>query len=249
MNRFFILPENITEESVLLSEQQSHQIRNVLRLKSTDHIIVLDNCGFEYEAELTDVNAKQVCACILDKRAIDSQTNLKLTVFQSMLARDKFEWVLQKCTELGVHCIVPVITRRSLVQKSGTVKSGKLQRWQRILTEAAEQSERAHIPVLDEALGFDKALKRAMSLDLPMIAVCRADADALRTVLQGNLGKGVSSAGVFIGPEGGFDPCEIEMAVRAGLKPVHLGQRILRTETAAVVFSALIMYESEGFYR
>jgi 16S rRNA (uracil1498-N3)-methyltransferase len=243
MNHFFVQPDQIQADAVRLNLGQSHQICHVLRLKQKDHIVVLDNSGYEYDIELESLSAREVCGRVLGKRPVQTEPTLSLTLFQSMLARDKFEWVLQKCTEVGVARIVPVITQRSLVQKKDRIKSGKLQRWQRILTEAAEQSGRGRVPVLEPPEALATALDKASTLNVSLIAVPDGQADSLREVLQRTAKQAISSVGLYIGPEGGFDPKEVKRANAAGARTVHLGRRILRTETAAVVTSALVLYE------
>ncbi len=243
MNRFFVQPDQIDRDAVRLNPGHSHQVCHVLRLKQKDRIVVLDNAGHEYEVELDDLSPREVCGRILSKQTVQTEPAICLTLFQSLLARDKFEWVLQKCTEVGVSRIVPVITQRSLVQKKDRIKPEKLQRWQRILTEAAEQSGRGRVPDLEPPEALVTALDKANTLDVSLIAVPDRQVDSLREALQRVAKQTISSVGLYIGPEGGFDPKEVKRANAAGARTVHLGSRVLRTETAAVVASALVLYE------
>jgi len=150
MNRFFVSKSDLHGEQVVLGRRQAHQIRNVLRMKTGDPLIVLDNAGFEYEAALTELRKDTAVAQIIEKRPAPAEPSVRLTLYQSLLARDKFELLLQKCTEIGVARFVPVITERSIVRNTDTVTPKKLARWRRILTEAAEQSHRGRIPELDQ---------------------------------------------------------------------------------------------------
>jgi 16S rRNA (uracil1498-N3)-methyltransferase len=165
---------------------------------------------------------------------------VKVILYQSLLAREKFEWVLQKCTEVGVAGFVPVISQRSVV-RTGTSAS-KLSRWQRILREAAEQSHRGRIPELSRPAGLQEVAGQCGAFDLSLVAVPAARTsigDCLRTIKK----KDNAAVGLFIGPEGGFTEREVELLTAAGAMAFSLGQRILRTETAAVVASSLVLYE------
>jgi len=239
-HRFFVDSECISGAEVILSGQQAHQICNVLRLKAGERIVVLDNSGDEYEVLLTTVEKAQVAGEVVEKRQAAGEPGVEITLFQSILKREKFELVLQKCTEVGVSRFVPVITQRGIVQK-GQIKEGKFERWQTILKEAAEQSNRGRIPKLDEPLKFSEALEQIGDFDCVLIA-----APAAKFSLRGCLekcGGEVKKIGLFIGPEGGFSQAELDLAGEKGVIEFGMGPRVLRTETAAVVAAALILYE------
>ena len=169
-HRFFVGAECISETEVILSAQQTHQICNVLRLKAGEHIVVLDNSGNEHEVLLKTVEKSQIVCEVVEKRKVAGEPEIEMTLFQSMLAREKFEFVLQKCTEVGVAWFVPVITDRCIVPK-GKIKEGKFERWQTILKEASEQSHRGRIPKLDEPVKFSEALDQTADFDCVLIAV------------------------------------------------------------------------------
>ena len=239
LHRFFVLPERIGGEEVVLTEQ-AHQIRDVLRLKVGERIIVLDNEGREYEVELTAAGRGEVRGKVVDRRQARGEPEVRITLYQSLLAREKFELVLQKCTEVGVAGFVPVFTERSVVWDSG-IKASRLGRWQRIIQEAAEQSRRGGLPELAEPVKFKDALRGLEGFDMSLIAAPGAGNKSLRACLGG--GKGAGSIALFIGPEGGFTEDEVGQACGNGAVAFSLGQRILRTETAAVVASSVILYE------
>jgi 16S rRNA (uracil1498-N3)-methyltransferase len=166
---------------------------------------------------------------------------VRIALFQSLLAREKFEWVLQKGTEVGVARFVPVQTERSIV-RARQIDAKKLTRWRRILTEAAEQSHRGRIPELADAATWSEALSQLGAFDRTLIAATSGQTRSLKETLQ--LGDNVpSSIAALIGPEGGFSDDEVRQACELGAVPVGLGPRILRTETAAVVLPALIAHE------
>jgi 16S rRNA (uracil1498-N3)-methyltransferase len=239
MHRFFVPPENLLGDRVILPADIAHQIRNVLRLRAGSAIVVLDNSGAEYEVLLRQVDKQQVVGEAVAKRPSPNEPSVQLTLYQALMKRDKFEWVLQKGTEIGVSQFVPLVTQRSLVQDID-IKEGKLYRWQKIITEAAEQSRRGRIPTFQPPQTLGQALAGNPS-QLGLIAWEEAEALTLRKALAGL--ERPSHISLFIGPEGGFAREEIEAAQAAGLLPITLGKRILRAETAALVASALVLHE------
>ncbi|MBK8904919.1 MAG: 16S rRNA (uracil(1498)-N(3))-methyltransferase [Anaerolineaceae bacterium] len=239
MHRFFVAPECFAGDRVVLPEQIAHQIRKVLRLRAGAAIVVLDNTGCEYEVLLRQVDRQQVVGEAVAKRPCPNEPSVYLTLYQALMKRDKFEWVLQKGTEIGVSHFVPLVTQRSLVQDID-IKEGKQLRWEKIITEAAEQSRRGCIPSLHPPQTLAEALA-AQPPQPGLIAWEEADGLTIRGVLGD--GERPSHVSLFIGPEGGFAAEEVAAAQEAGLKAVTLGKRILRAETAALVASALVMHE------
>ncbi len=165
MHRFFVTADSIAGPTVELTPQQAHQVRNVLRLAPPDRIIVLDNTGFEYEAELTTLHQEKLHARILHKRLVNTEPDTQLSLMPSLLPREKFEHILQKCTEVGVARFLPIVTRRSLI-KDPKIKTAKLTRWRKIITEAAEQSHRGRIPHLAAPVTFADATSEISSRPL-----------------------------------------------------------------------------------
>jgi len=243
MNRFFVSDENLRGKRAVFGQQHAHQIRQVLRLKRGDRVIVLDNKGYEYKVRLTTVGRNEVAGQITEKRQALGEPEVQITLHQSLLARDKFEWVLQKCTEVGVTRFVPVITERSIVRDADRLKENKLARWQRIIAEAAEQSGRGRIPELLPAVSLREALNSVTDFDCCLMASPQEQEVTLRSYLRAVEGTRPSAIALFVGPEGGFTDEELQLGKTHGATGVGLGPRILRTETAAVVATALILYE------
>jgi len=244
MNRFFVSTSDFHDEQMVLGRRQAHQIRNVLRMNKGDRIIALDNTGYEYEVVLTEIKKDRVLGQIEQKRPAAGEPQVRLTLYQSLLSRDKFELVLQKCTEVGVSRFVPVITQRSLVRGADTVTPNKLARWQRIIIEAAEQSHRGRIPELNQPVQFEQALASLGAFDCCLIASPAEQKISLRAALQRSNRNKPQTIALFVGPEGGFTEQEVTLAADAGAVAFSLGPRILRTETASIVAAALILYES-----
>jgi len=240
MNRFFVPTENIGDDYIVFTAEQAHQITNVLRLRPGQTVIALDNEGGEYEVVLTELRNGCVRGRICQQRIAAGEPAVELTLFQSLLRRQNFEWVLQKCTELGVTRFVPVVTERTVVRPQ-TDSSQKLVRWQRILAEAAEQCGRGRIPELAQPLRLDQALEQFRRFDRVLIPWEKSDRSSLATALRSD--TPLRTIAIVIGPEGGFSEQEIQSARQHGALAVTLGPRILRSETAAVVTCTAVLYE------
>lgn len=241
MHRFFVSPQQIRQLIVRFDDDQAHQIRRVLRLRVGDRVLVLDGEGRQYEVLLEEVTNARVAGLVASQAVATGEPVARLTLFQSMLKREKFEWVLQKGTEIGVDTFAPVITRRSLVRDTEDVKPEKFARWQRIIKEAAEQSGRGLLPRLLTPIPFAVASAEALAFDRALIAWEGDAQTSIRDALAGI--NRTEAVALYIGPEGGFEPGEVAEAVEMGAVPVTLGRRILRTETAAVVGAALALHE------
>jgi 16S rRNA (uracil1498-N3)-methyltransferase len=239
MHRFFITPDQIGRQTVRFDDEQAHQIRRVLRLRPGDRVLALDGEAWQYEVALGEVSHARVVGRVAERAAATGEPGVRLTLFQSLLRREKFEWVLQKGTEVGVAAFVPVITRRSLV-RDASVTPEKLGRWRRIIKEAAEQSGRGLLPRLLVPQPFEAAIRETRVADHALIAW---EGETRHTIRDALAGTGARQVALFVGPEGGFETDEARAAESRGAVPVTLGRRILRTETAAVVGAALILYE------
>ncbi len=240
MDRFFVKQESLQGEEVVLKGQQAHQINNVLRKKVGEHIIVLDNLGAEYEIELQTIRKEKVTGQIKERRKAAGEPAVEITLYQSLLSREKFEWVLQKCTEVGVKRFVPIETFRSIVRQK-SINANKIERRKRIIQEAAEQSGRGRIPQLEQTVNFEDAINKLDDFDYKFMAHTQAEGKSLRRYLKDN--KKNKRIALFIGPEGGFTENEVHSARDSNIVLISLGHRVLRTETAAVVASSLILYE------
>jgi 16S rRNA (uracil1498-N3)-methyltransferase len=238
MHRFFVPPQWIHGSTVLLGDPTAHQIRNVLRMRPGAFIVVLDNQGWEYEVELAEIEKNQARGQIIEKRPAAGEPSVQVTLYQCLLKKDNFEWVLQKGTEIGVSRFVPVISQRTVISDGERVKSNRLPRWERIITEAAEQSHRGRLPVLEEPVSFEQALVGAARSDLALIPWEKESTQTVRAVL-----RDAAHVALYIGPEGGFAEDEIVLARQQGVIPVTLGPRILRAETAAIAAALLVVYE------
>lgn len=239
-NRFFISPDQIHGRRLALTGSQARQICSVLRMRETDHILVLDNRGWQYDVRLDAITSDLVTGDIISREQAVGEPQTELTLFQALLKKDNFEWVLQKGTELGVARFVPLITQRCVVRQK-TIKAAKLQRWQRIISEAAEQSGRSRLPALSAPQTLSEALQSAAEYDRLLMPWELSTENGLLDDLRLLDSPPPLRIGILIGPEGGFSGEEIEEAGVVGVQAVTLGPRILRSETAAIVASALTL--------
>ena len=242
LDRFFVDGGAVCGDEVFLGDEQGRQVCVVLRLGVGGRIVVLDNSGAEYDVELTTVSPAEVRGRIVGRREGVGEAGVGVCLYQSLLSRSKFEWVLQKCTEVGASRFVPVVTQRSIVRGAEAIEARRLERWRRIISEAAEQSARAKLPELAAAIKFDEAIGRLSGFGCSLIASTEQGASGLEQVL-GEFAARPSEVALLVGPEGGFTADELGAARDAGARAFSLGPRILRTETAAVVASALVLHE------
>jgi 16S rRNA (uracil1498-N3)-methyltransferase len=256
-HRFFIPADWFEGDKVTLRGALVHQLRDVLRLTPGDKIVVLDDSGWEYEVQLDAVEQQQASGQVQNKVLARTEPRAKITLYQSLLKGDRFEWVLQKGTELGIVEFVPIVCDRCVIGSVDDVSKAKLERWRRIVLEAAEQSRRARLPRLQQPLLFPQACERARHADLALLPWEEEKTRSLRSMLTGYDSLPVTARGktapmrkpfsisIFVGPEGGFTAREVDQARRYGLAPVSLGPRILRAETAALAAVTMILYQLE----
>ena len=244
MHRFFLSSDHIEESEVRFPNSTSRQLSRVLRIQAGEKVVVLDNAGWEYEVILTNLMGNQTTGHVEERRLVSGEPNVHITLYQCILKGSKFDLVLQKCTEVGVSSFVPIYSERTIPNiGANNDQSRREERWNKILTEAAEQSGRGLIPTLNRAVDFRTACGIVMN---PAIIPWEEESG---TSLQSGLREikrvenPLSRVEIFIGPEGGFSTAEVDYARSLGIIPVSLGVRILRAETAAIVSVSGVMYE------
>ena len=241
--RFFVPPEWLGRgDPIALTGDLARQLGKVLRLQPGDRIVLLDNSGRAYEAELLRLEPQAVYVHLLRTFAPQTEPRLRLILYQALPKGERFEWVLQKGTELGISAFVPLITERSVLQAPERIGAQRLARWRRIIQEAAEQAGRARLPELAPVQTFEQALATLPAQEPCLMAALAPQAVPLHAVLEPLHSALPRAVSLFIGPEGDFSPAEVSRAVQAGARLVSLGPRILRTETAAIAASAIILY-------
>lgn len=242
MDRFFVKKQNINLEnnSCIIEGEDVKHISKVLRCKIGEELEICDNDNNEYICEITDIDKTLVTLKILEKVDIKRESDLKIKVYQGLPKGPKMEMILQKLTEVGVSEIILVQTKRSVSKVDDKKEDKKLERWERIIYEAAKQSKRGKIPALRGILSFKEALEDMNNNDLN---IAPYENERTKSIKQAIKGVNINTMGIFVGPEGGFEESEIEAIEEIGGKSVSLGPRILRTETASLVASSIALYE------
>lgn len=245
MNRFFVDdPGAFSDRSVVITGEDVNHVKNVLRLKENDELIVSDGRGRDYHCRISGITNEEVVADICDICDNFSELSTEITLFQGFPKGDKMELIIQKTVELGVTRIVPVMTKRTVVKLDDKKAKKKTERYNMIAESAAKQSGRGMIPEVTMPVSFAEAVSMAEKLDMNIIPYEEAEGVEYSRNIIKNI-KGKKSLGVFIGPEGGFAREEVEKALDAGASAITLGHRILRTETAGMTVISIIMFELE----
>ena len=245
MHHFFAEPSNIKDGKINIHGSDVNHMKQVLRMKPGELVEVSDSEGKKYLCEVEVLQPELAILAIVEERVSDTELASKLYLFQGLPKSDKMELIIQKAVELGAYEIIPVATRRAVVKLDEKKAHKKTERWQAISESAAKQSDRSRIPKVKAVMDFPAALDYAAQLDVILIPYELAEGmNATRQVI-GAITPG-QSVGIFIGPEGGFERAEIELAAAKGAMPVTLGKRILRTETAGLAILSVLMYHLEG---
>lgn len=241
MDRFFVDSNNINldKKECLIQGDDVKHISKVLRCTVGEKLEICDKNNNEYICEITDIAKKEVFLNIIESVDIKRESDIKMKLYQGLPKGQKMDLILQKLTEVGVSEIIPVITKRS-VAKLEDKKDKKIQRWERIVYEAAKQSKRGIIPKVKGPLSFKEALLDMKQNSINIVPYEKENSKSIKDAINKS---NMDSVGIFIGPEGGFDQEEINMLQDIGALSISLGPRILRTETASIVASSIVMYE------
>ena len=247
MQRFFVEPHQIDEAAhqIHIVGTDVNHISNVLRMKQGEEVWISDGGKKEYRCAIEAFSADEVLLHIIYAQEPDYELSSRIYLFQGLPKADKMELIIQKAVELGAYEIIPVETKRCVVKLDGKKAAKKVDRWQQIAESAAKQSKRMLIPNVHQVLSFKEALKYAEAMDIRLIPYELAKGmqetkEILAAIEQGQ------SIGIFIGPEGGFEEKEVEAAISEGAKPITLGKRILRTETAGLAILSVLMFQLEN---
>lgn len=240
MPKFFIEKEKIVSGEVVISGGDAAHISKVLRMTSGETLTLCDGEGTDFEAEILSATKEEVALKILGERPCPAEPSLKVTLFQGLPKQGKMDYIIEKCTELGISEIVPVACKRSVVSVKEDKQDKKLARWRKIAAESVKQCGRGVIPNVTEVMKLEEAISYAKSLSLVVACYENEEQFSLKEAFSGEKPE---SVGIFIGPEGGFDEQEIKLFLKENIKTVTLGSRILRTETAGHTVLSCAMYE------
>jgi 16S rRNA (uracil1498-N3)-methyltransferase len=227
-----------------ITGQDAHHLTKVVRLRPGERIRVSVLDGTNYICEVSDYVDKDLVATVVEEVPSTELPN-KIYLFQAIPKGDRMETIIEKCVELGAFEIIPVEMKNCIVKLDDKKKKSKVERYQAIAKSAAEQSKRSIIPSIHAVMSFKEAYEYAKSLDVLLLPYESKNGMKDTFDMLACLEKG-QSIGVFIGPEGGFAPSEIEM-VQDSVKLISLGKRILRTDTAAICSLSMLMLKCEEF--
>ncbi len=239
--RFFVEAATLTGDRIEIEGALAHRLTRVLRMRQSDEVILFDGSGEDVRVRLEDATDRRIGAAVVGRGPGPREPRLRVRLYQSITKGDRFEWLLEKATEIGVAAVTPLVAARAVVKTSAD--GNRAERWRRIVVEAAEQCERSAVPKIGAPIAFDEALRSAAGVLLLPYEDAGETAPSINDVLNRRVDDVFSLAAVsiFIGPEGGYEPSEIERAQAAGVEIVTLGDRVLRSETAGLVAITLAM--------
>ena len=244
MHHFFVTPQQVKENEIIITGTDVNHIKNVLRMKSGEEVQISDGNNKKYLCEIVSMTGEEVHVALKEELTADTELPSNIYLFQGLPKSDKMELIVQKAVELGVFEIIPVATKRAVVKLDDKKAVKKVERWNGIAESAAKQSGRNIVPKVNEVMSYEEAIRYAKALDIILIPYELAeDMNQTRQVIEG-ITPG-QSVGIFIGPEGGFDASEVEYAITQGAEAITLGKRILRTETAGLTTLSILMYHLE----
>lgn len=248
MYQFFVDPIqiNVRDRSVIIQGGDVNHIRNVLRMKPGEELNVSNGQdGKEYRCAIEAFEEDRVICQLRFVKEDNVELSSRIYLFQALPKADKMELIVQKAVELGVYRIIPVAAKRCVAKLDEKKAASRIARWQSIARSAAKQSRRGVIPEVAGVMDFSQAVKQASDMDVRLIPYELAEGMEKTREMIDSLTGGQDIA-LFIGPEGGFEESEIQLAMESGIIPITLGRRILRTETAGLTVLSWIMYRLEG---
>lgn len=246
MYKFFVSQEQIEENKAIITGEDVNHIKNVLRLTIGEKIYICNKeTSKSFICNILSFENSEVKCEVLEEILETTEPNTYIHIFQGLPKADKFEWIIEKCTEIGVKEISPVIMKRTIVKLDEKDKNKKLSRWQKVAEVAAKQSKRDSILNVNPIINFQNIFEKVKDYDILLVAYENEKENTLKSAINKLNNKENIKIAVIIGPEGGIDEAEINLCKENGFVPITLGKRILRTETAPIVIASNILYELE----
>lgn len=244
MPKFFVKNNQINEDIITIIGQDVNHILNVLRLNLGDEITVCNSDNeCNYICEICSLHSEKINCKIIKDILNEQNTKTEITIFQGLPKGDKFELIIQKCTELGVQQIEPVAMKRCVSKLDEKSASKKIERWQKIAEAASKQCSRNNICKINNITNLKNICNIIQDYDILLVPYENEKNNSFKSVLKSISNKDTTKIGIVIGPEGGFEEEEIKMLEQNGAKIITIGNRILRTETVAIAMASAIMYE------
>ncbi|NLZ81516.1 MAG: 16S rRNA (uracil(1498)-N(3))-methyltransferase [Clostridiales bacterium] len=245
MYHFFVNSSQISEKTISIIGPDVNHIKNVLRMKLEEQILISNGEDKGYLCKLVSIDDEEVTADIIGMGGNGAELPAKIYLFQGLPKSDKMELIVQKAVELGVYEIIPVATKRAIVKLDEKKEANKIKRWSLIAESAAKQSGRMMIPEVKNVMTLKEAIDYGKDFDYNLIPYELFQGMYETKEIVKKI-EAKNSIGIFIGPEGGFDETEIEYAKEKGIHPISLGKRILRTETAGLTILSILMFQLEN---
>jgi 16S rRNA (uracil1498-N3)-methyltransferase len=245
MHRFFLPPARCQGIQLTLDGPEAHHALHVVRVQAGDRVGVLDGAGTELACEVSNVGRREVALAVV-ARTQHPPAPFRLTLAQAVTKARSLEWIIQKATELGCHHLVPVITGRSVPHYEAEAGDRKAARWLELAIEALKQCGGHWLPGIPAPAPLAEVLARPQGADLALVAALRPDAAHPREILEAfaaRTGAPPRDVTVWVGPEGDFTEAELAAILGSGARPINLGPRVLRSETAAVYCLSFLNYE------
>ena len=241
MHRFLIDPSDIQDGRVHFAEEISLQMKKVLRLRSGNEVVVFDGGGVDYQVRLDVVETKISLGTVLSANDSHNEPGIFITLYQALIRSERYEYALQKGVETGISRFVPFTSERTEVSNPS---HSRMDRWRRIIKEAAEQSGRSVVPQLSDPILFPNMIRNLNPVALiPWEEEKNQSIRQILSKLRQDPGLDVTYIDLIIGPVGGFTSQEVLDAADYGATSVSLGKRILRSETAGIVATVAVLYE------
>lgn len=243
MSRFYISPDSVKDNKIFVSGEEFHHIVDVMRLKAGDDIDAFDGKGNLYRGVIEKFSNKNLVISVSTCRKIDSKSKISVALMQSIPKKSKMDDIVEKCTELGIDEIIPVITERTIVDLNGEKAVSRINRWRKIAREATKQCGRTEITEILSVAKLKDLSSKIREFDLVLIPCLSGERKKIKEILKNFNGKRIL---FLIGPEGDFTKDEIELVKASGGIPTDLGNNVLRVDTAAISTLSIIKYEIEG---
>jgi len=242
MSRFYVPRENVKGNMIIVDGEEAHHVLDVMRLKEGDRIVVFDGTGNEYTGFIKDADkrSKKLVVEVIRASRPDAGDFPEITLAQGMPKKGKMDYIVEKATELGVSSIIPLVTGRTVVRPDKAAGRKMVARWQKIVRGSSKQCGRLSIPDIAPLTGYEELMERIDGYDLVLLACLTGKTVPIKKALEGFKAGRIL---VIIGPEGDFTPEEAQMADRENCRPVSLGQRVLRSDTAGLFVLSALSYE------
>lgn len=235
MPHFYVNPKDIQDKNFIIENEQFHYLSNVRRFSVGDEINIFDGLGNSYKARIDNIDKKSMKGTILSSKTL-VLPDKKISLYTAIPKGERFDWLIEKASEIGISKIAPVIYSRSVVKE---LSDNKIERYKKISISASSQSWRADIMPIEKPVKFDEVIEKICD-EKNTLNVLPWESEEEKSILSLlNENKDIKNINIFIGPEGGFDKTEIDVALKNNFKTVTLGKNILRVETAAIVASSI----------